>query len=151
MVTLILGQRFAAGSGFWGWETSADLSFGAEAEDAFAGTTCAEAGADGPYLCQHDATLRLVGLFGTSVGAGTEVFGSLGVGMLLGDYANSPATTESAYTYGLTVGVGLSREFGNGLIGRGEIICDDFGNNTQDAYDSDYSGTTLRLALLRRF
>lgn len=151
MVTLILGQRFAAGNGFWGWETSADLSFGAETEESSAGTTCATAGADGPYLCKHDATLRLVGIYGVPVGQGTEIYGSLGLGMLLGDYADGPNTVASDATYGLTVGVGLNREFGNGLIGRGEIIYDNFSSDTQESYNSDYTGTTVRLALLRKF
>lgn len=151
MVTLILGQRFAVGNGFWGWETSADLSFGAETEESSAGTTCATAGADGPYLCKHDATLRLVGIYGVPVGQGTEIYGSLGLGMLLGDYADGPGTVASDATYGLTVGVGLNREFGNGLIGRGEIIYDNFSSDTQESYNSDYTGTTVRVALLRKF
>lgn len=151
MVTLILGQRFAAGNGFWGWETSADLSFGAETEQVGIGGTCAADGADGPYLCQHDATLRLVGIYGTPVGQRMEVYGSLGLGMMLGDYADNTDSVESAYTYGLTVGVGLNREFGNGLIGRGEIIYDNFSSDTQEFYDSDYTGTTVRLTLLRKF
>ena len=151
MLTLILGQRFAAGSNFWGWETSADLSFGAEAEDSALGGTCADAGADGPYLCKHDATLRLVGLYGAPIGEGTEVFGSLGIGMMTGDYADDLNSVESASTYGLTIGVGLNREFGNGLVGRGEIIYDNFSSDTQEFYDSDYSGTTFRYALLRKF
>lgn len=151
MVTLILGQRFAAGNGFWGWETSADLSFGAETEDDDQGGTCAVADADAPYLCQHDATLRLVGIYGTSMGQGMEVYGSLGLGMLMGDYADAEDSVESAYTYGLTVGVGLNREFANGLVGRGEIIYDNFDRDTQESYNSDYTGTTIRLGLLRKF
>ena len=151
MVTLILGQRFAAGNGFWGWETSADLSFGAETKQVGTGGTCSADGAAGPYLCQHDATLRIVGIYGTPVGQGMEVYGSLGLGMMLGDYADNTDSVESAYTYGLTVGVGLNREFGNGLIGRGEIIYDNFSSDTQEFYDSDYTGTTVRLTLLRKF
>jgi opacity protein-like surface antigen len=151
MVTLILGQRFDAGNGFWGWETSADLSFGAETENSDVGVTCADFGANGPYLCEHMATLRFVGIYGTPIGQGTEIYGSLGLGMMLGDYADDTFSVESASTYGLTVGVGLNREFANGLIGRGEVIYDDFGNDTQDVFDPSYSGATVRLALLRRF
>jgi len=150
MVTLILGQRFAAAKGFWGWETSADLSFGAETENSASGVPCS-ASASGSYLCTQDATLRLVGIYGTSVGQGTEIFGSLGIGMFFGDYANNSTSVESAATYGLTVGVGLNREFGNGLVVRGEVIYDDFTRDTQDTFSSEYSGTTVRVALLRKF
>jgi hypothetical protein len=151
MVTLILGQRFAAGSGFWGWETSADLSFGAETENSISGLTCAAGGAAGPYLCEHKATLRLVGIYGTPIGQGTEIYGSLGLGMLMGDYADNSFTTESASTYGLTIGVGLNREFASGLIGRGEIIYDNFNRDTQDFYSSNYQGATVRFGLIRKF
>jgi Outer membrane protein beta-barrel domain len=150
MVTLILGQRYAAGNGFWGWETSADLSFGSETENSISGLPCSS-GASGSYLCSHDATIRVVGMYGASVGQGTEIYGSLGLGLMTGDYATNAFTVESASTYGVTVGVGLTREFANGLIGRGEVIYDDFGNDTQDVFDSSYSGATVRLALLRRF
>jgi hypothetical protein len=151
MVTLIVGQRFAAGNGFWGWETSADLSFGAETEEVGTGGTCAVDGADGPYLCEHAATLRLVGIYGAPIGQGSEIFGSLGLGMMTGDYADDVGSVESAMTYGLTVGVGVNREFGNGLIGRGEIIYDNFNRDTQEFYNSNYSGATVRFGLLRKF
>jgi Outer membrane protein beta-barrel domain len=151
MLTLILGQRFAAGSGFWGWETSADLSFGSETEESSIGAVCSVDGANGPYLCEHKATVRLVGLYGVPIADGTEVFGSLGVGMMLGDYANSPTTVESAYTYGATVGLGVNRDFGGGLVARGEVIYDSFNRDTQEFYESDYSGTSLRVALIRKF
>jgi opacity protein-like surface antigen len=150
MVTLILGQRYAAGNGFWGWETSADLSFGSETENSISGLPCSSA-ASGSYLCSHDATIRIVGMYGAPVGQGTEIYGSLGLGMMTGDYATDSFTVESASTFGVTVGVGLNREFANGLIGRGEVIYDDFGNDTQEIFDSSYSGATVRLALLRRF
>ena len=150
MVTLILGQRFAAGSGFWGWETSADLSFGHETENPATGAGCAVA-ATGSYLCKQDATLRLVGIYGMPVGQGTEIYGSLGLGMLMGDYADNTLSVESASTYGVTVGVGLNRDFGNGLTGRGEVIYDNFNNDTQEQWDSVYKGATVRLALLHKF
>jgi hypothetical protein len=149
MATLILGQRFEAGTGFFGWETSADLSFGADTD--YFGGTCAEEGADGPYLCTHDATVRVVGIYGTSIGSGTEVFGSLGVGTMLGDYATSPSTVESARTYGVTFGLGVNHDLANGLTLRGEVIRDRFTRDTQEDYDSTYSGTTVRVALLRKF
>lgn len=151
MLTLLFGQRFAAGSGFWGWETSADLSFGSETEESEIGAVCSVDGAAGPYLCEHTATVRLVGLYGMPIADGTEVFGSLGVGMLLGDYADSSSTVESAYTYGATVGLGVNRDFGGGLVARGEVIYDSFNRDTQEFYESDYSGTSLRVALIRKF
>jgi hypothetical protein len=151
MLTLILGQRFAAGQGFWGWETSADLSFGAETESSPGGAQCATDGATGPYLCKHDVTIRIVGQYGMPVAEGTEIFGSLGVGLLSGDYANNSFSVESAYTYGATAGVGVTHAFGNGLTMRGEVIYDSFTNDTQDRYSSEYKGTSLRVAFLRQF
>lgn len=148
IATLILGQRFTAGAGFWGWETSADFSFGDEPE--FNNFTCDE-GAGGPYICAHTATLRLVGTYGQPIATGTNMFGSLGVGMALGDYASDFDVLESAYTYGLTVGVGIEHSYQSGLIARGEVIYDDFTSDTQEAYNSDYRATTVRLAVLRKF
>jgi opacity protein-like surface antigen len=150
MLTLLVGQRFAAGSGFWGWETSADLSFGAETENTDNGFPCSD-GAEGSYLCSQDATLRLVGIYGMPVGQGTELFGSLGVGMMTGDFADSSSSVESASTYGLTVGAGVNVAVGNELTARGEVIYDSFTNTTQDEYSSDYKGTTFRLVLVRKF
>jgi Outer membrane protein beta-barrel domain len=149
VVTLVFGQRYAAGNGFWAWETSADLSFGAETD--FQGFVCSVDGADGPYLCQHDATLRLVGIYGAPIGQGMEIYGSLGLGALLGDYADNSNSVESAMTYGLTVGVGINRDFGNGLTARGEVIYDNFNRDTQEFYNSNYQGTSVRVALLRKF
>ncbi len=151
MLSLIIGQRFAAGTGFWGWETNADLSFGSETKESTFGAVCSTDGANGPYLCEHKATVRLVGVYGVPVGAGTEVFGSLGVGVMLGDYADSPTSVESARTYGATAGLGLSRDFGGGLTARGEVIYDSFDRNSQEFYDSSYYGTSLRMALIRKF
>jgi Outer membrane protein beta-barrel domain len=151
MLSLIVGQRFAAGNGFWGWETSADLSFGKVTNETGTAETCAVDGANAPYLCEHTATLRLVGVYGTPIGEGTEVFGTLGLGMLMGDYADDTFSVESATTYGLTAGIGVNGELRNGLIARAEVIHDDFGNTTQEANVSDYSGTTVRFALLHKF
>jgi hypothetical protein len=149
MLTVILGQRFASGTGFFGWEASADPSLGAGAESTANGTTCAPA--TGSYLCTHDATVRVVGQYGMAVGEGTEVFGSLGVGVLKGDFATSPATSTSAQVSGLTLGLGLNRDYGNGLTFRGEVIHDNFTNFSESVNASEYSGTSVRLALLRKF
>lgn len=151
MLSLIFGQRIAAGNGFLGWESSADLSFGAETKHSVLGSVCSVDGAAGPYLCEHQATVRIVGTYARSVGAGTEVFGSLGVGVLRGDYADSPGSVISSKTYGATLGLGFNRDFGRGLTARGEVIYDRFDSNTQELYDPTYSGATIRFALVRRF
>jgi hypothetical protein len=150
MVTLILGQRFDRGSMFYGWEASADLSFGADTENSVTGVPCATV-ASGSYLCSHDMTLRIVGVLGTSVGQGTDVFGSLGVGILKGDFADNSFSVESASVQGVTAGVGVNHAFGNGLIGRGEVIYDKFNHSSQAFYSSEYTGTTVRLSVLRKF
>jgi opacity protein-like surface antigen len=151
MLSLIVGQRFAAGNGFWGWETSADLSFGKETNETGTLDTCAANNASAPYLCKHSATLRLVGVYGVPIGEGTELYGALGVGMLQGDYADNFSSVESAMTYGLTAGIGVNGELRNGMIARAEVIYDDFGSTTQEGGLSDYSGGTIRFGLLRKF
>lgn len=150
MVSVILGQRFDRGSMFFGWEANADLSFGADTENSINGQTCS-AGASGSYLCSHDMTLRVVGVLGTSVGAGTDLFGSLGVGMLKGDFANNTNSVESASVSGFTASLGVDHAFGNGLIGRGEVVYDKFDKSSQEDFSSEYTGTTLRLSVLRRY
>ena len=97
------------------------------------------------------AELSLVGVLGASVGQGTDVFGTLGVGILKGDFADSSFTTESASVKGLTAGLGLGHAFGNGLVGRGEVIYDKFNSSSQEVFSSEYSGTTVRFSVLRRF
>jgi opacity protein-like surface antigen len=149
-VSLILGIRRNMGTTFWGLEANADLSFGAEAENSASGATCS-VGATGSYLCSHESTLRLVGIYGVSLGQGTEVFGSLGIGRLKGDFATSITTVESASISGVTVGLGLGHDFGSGIVARGEVIHDRFTNTKQATFLSEYSATTLRVSVLRKF
>lgn len=150
MLTLLLGQRFDRGSMFLGWEASADLSFGADTENSVNGLPCS-GGATGSYLCSHDMTIRFVGVVGAAVGQGTDVFGSLGFGMLKGDFATNTFTVESASVHGLTAGVGVEHAFGNGLTGRGEVIYDKFNQSSQEVFSSEYSGSTVRLSVIKRF
>lgn len=151
MLSLAVGQRFAAGNGFLGWEANADLSFGAEAENTVTGAPCPTT-ASGSYLCSHDATIRLVGVMGTSVGPATEIFGSLGIGVVRGDFATNTFTQGSGTVSGATAGLGVQHMLSNGSAIRGEVIFDRFGNADQSAgYESDYDATTLRLSLVRKF
>jgi len=129
-VTLVFGMRKDIGNAFWGVEANADLAFGAETGNSATGVPCSTS-ATGSYLCSQSSTIRLVGIFGASLGQGTELFASLGVGRLKGDFANSISTVESASINGMTYGVGFSRDFGNGLVGRGEVIRDRFNNSGQ--------------------
>lgn len=154
MLSLIIGQRHEAGSGFWALEASADLSFGAEAENPATGFTCYD-GSSGSYFCKQKATIRMVGIYGMPVGQGTEVFGSLGLGVLFGENAVNTNAVDSGAHYGLTVGLGLSHELANGMTLRGEVIHDRFDRDNYDipvdAGVSDVTGTTLRVSLLRKF
>ena len=155
MLSLIVGQRYGAGSGstFWGWEANGDFSFGADTDGPGVLTTCgASAGADGPYLCQQQATVRVVGVYGTALANGMEVFGTLGFGALLGDFATSSSTSASGSVYGATVSLGLSREVATNMAVRGEVIYDKFDTaNQSGGFVSNYTGTTVRLALIRKF
>lgn len=151
MLSLAVGQRFAAGSGFVAWEANADLSFGAETENTITGDTCSPV-ASGSYLCSHDATIRLVGVMGTSVGPSTEIFGTLGIGVVRGDFATGSTTQGSGTVTGATAGLGAQHMLSNGSSIRGEVIFDRFRNADQSAgFESDYDATTLRLSLVRKF
>ncbi len=155
MLSLIVGQRYGSGSGstFWGWEANADFSFGADTDGPGDYTTCETGlGSVGHYLCQQRATVRLVGVYGTTLANGMEVFGTAGFGALRGDFATDNFTSASGVVYGATVSLGLSREVATNMAVRGEVIYDMFGTaNQSDGYLSDYTGTSVRLALIRKF
>jgi hypothetical protein len=68
-----------------------------------------------------------------------------------GEFATDTSTVESASIEGVTYGLGLGRDFGNGLVGRGEVIHDAFDNSGQASFSSEYSATSLRISVLCKF
>lgn len=151
-VSLIGGVKFPLANGFWGIEGNGDFSMGSDTDPA-GGAVCGTS-ATGAYLCSHDMTLRLVGLYGFNMSNGWTAFGSLGIGAVYGDFATNTTTIGSAHVSGVTYGIGLSKPVGSGSI-RGEIIRDDFSNSSQSlgaaVQDSDYEATTVRLSYIHRF
>lgn len=151
MLSLIIGTRHDFAASFVGLEASADLGFGAETTNHTGGQTCA-VGAIGPYLCSHDATYRLVGLFGVPFSTGTEVFGSLGIGVLHGQFADSPNTTGKGAIYGATFGLGVNHTLGGANLLRGELIYDNFGKAKQSGgYTSKYDDMSIRISMIHKF
>ena len=151
LLSAIFGQRFASANAFWGWETNADFGFGVGTKGSITDAGCAGS-ASGSYLCEQDATARFVGYLGTTVGNGIGVFGSVGVGGLHGQFSTSPSVSDSGYIFGWTAGVGISHGLFNGMEMRGELIYDKFGNPDQPkGFKSEYTGTTLRVSVVRKF
>jgi hypothetical protein len=147
--SIILGSRYELANGFWAVEGNADLSLGAGTEAA-GGGVCGVS-ANGPYLCEHKATVRLVGIYGFETASGLEIFGSLGYGIVYGDFADNTASVGSGHVGGATVGIGVSQPMGGGAI-RGEIIHDRFTSaNQSGGYESDYTATSARVSYIMKF
>lgn len=116
-------------------------------------------GAEGPYFCSHDATLRLVGVIGTPFGAGFEGFLSGGLVIVDGKSATTPFTVANNRNYGLTGGVGLQRDVGQGKI-RFEITYDKANNafnnppnlvSGSPSFEPSYEATSARLSYVINF
>ena len=151
LLSAVIGQRFTAANVFFGWEANADFSFGAGTTGSVTDAGCSD-GATGSYLCAHDATVRLVGVVGTTINNGISLFGTAGLGGLKGDFSTSPSAVESGSVYGWTAGVGISHGLFNGAEMRGELIYDKFSNPDQpNAFQSQYDATTVRITVVRKF
>lgn len=150
-LSLVFGQRFNANRAFFGWETNADFSFGSGTEGSQTGAGC-DAGATGSYLCDQEVTYRLVGYLGTTLNNGLGLFGTFGVGGLNGEFADDFGSAGSGSIYGLTGSLGLSHSMFNDMEMRGEVIFDQFTNASQPGgYSSEYSATTLRVTVVKKF
>lgn len=154
-VSLVFGQRFtpsANSSLFFGWEANADFSFGTGTAGTQTDAGCSS-GATGSYLCAQDSTLRLVGVLGTTLpDSGIGLFGTLGIGTLRGDFSSSPFSVGSGSVSGWTAGIGVKHSMFNNMEMRGELIYDKFDNADQPSdFESQYTGTTIRVTVVRKF
>ena len=141
-----VGYRWDRGTTFFGLEADADIAFNSDFE--YANVECSVA-ADGPYYCEHDATLRLRGVIGGPVGA-FEGFASLGVAAMQGQGATSPTTTDRGVNTGYTVGLGLQNDLANGKM-RYEIVYDNFENTTTKPggiYEPDFESVSFKVSYL---
>jgi len=140
----IAGYRMDNGGNFFGGEFNAEFSIGDEFTDDPGGQTCS-AGANGPYYCRHDATLRLRGIAGTTLANGNEVFGSLGVVQIRGESATGTSTVAAVTSTGFTAGLGMTMS-GMGSAGttRVEIVLDKADNsNEPSGYQPTYQAVSL--------
>ncbi len=152
---LTFGYRFEKGNAFYGPEADIDLFLGSGLE--FNNTPCS-AGAAGPYYCSRDAVIRLRGIYGQSLSNGLEWFGSAGLGIMVGDGAVAPSgITDKGVNAGFTVGLGLQKSIGRGML-RGEIIYDRLNSSLTkptDAggfeYEPDYEATTMKISYILSF
>ena len=152
---LTFGYRFEKGNAFYGPEADIDLFLGSDFE--FNNTPCS-AGAIGPYYCSRDAVIRLRGIYGQSLSNGLEWFGSGGVGIMIGDGAVAPSgITDKGVNAGFTVGLGLQKSIGRGML-RGEVIYDRLNSSLTKPteargfeYEPDYEATTMKISYILSF
>ncbi len=151
---LTIGYRFEKGNAFYGPEMDADIFLNSEFE--FSSFPCATR-AFGPYYCSRDAVIRLRGIYGQKLNNGLEWFGSGGVGILFGDGASTPATTDRGVNAGFTIGVGLQKSIGRGKL-RGEVIYDRLNSSLTKPTDAggrefepDYQATTIKFSYILSF
>ncbi|WP_428545541.1 hypothetical protein [Profundibacter sp.] len=152
--SLTFGYRFEKGNAFYGPEADIDLFLGSELE--YNNSPCS-AGAFGPYYCSRDAVIRLRGIYGQSLNNGLEWFGSGGVGIMIGDGAVAPSgITDKGVNAGFTIGLGLQKSIGRGML-RGEVIYDRLNTSlTKPAigvteYEPDYEATTMKISYILSF
>ncbi len=150
---LTFGYRFEKGKTFYGPEADIDLFLGSEFE--FNNNPCSVR-ADGPYFCSRDAVIRLRGIYGQSLNNGLEWFGSAGLGIVIGEGATSPMSTDGGVNAGFTVGLGLQKSLGRGML-RGEVIYDRLNSsltkpsNAVTEYEPDYQATTMKISYILSF
>ncbi|MHC0052455.1 outer membrane protein [Actibacterium sp. D379-3] len=152
MVALTAGYRAEADRFFYGAEIDADMSLDGNLD--YQGTECGDGFANGPYYCEHDATLRLRGVIGTDLTPQLEGFATLGYGVMWGKGAVAgDGSTDNGVNSGVTVSLGLQHMMQKGKL-RYELIYDDFGNTGEkpaDLYKPDYQAVSLRLMYLMSF
>ena len=152
---LTFGYRFEKGNAFYGPEADIDLFLGSNFE--FNNNPCSARGSSGPYYCARDAVIRLRGIYGQSLSNGLEWFGSGGVGIMIGDGAVAPSgITDKGVNAGFTVGLGLQKSIGRGML-RGEVIYDRLNTSLTKPsrggpeYEPDYQATTIKISYILSF
>lgn len=148
LLGLTLGYRVDRTKVFFGGELDGDVRLGGTFHDQASGSTCTT-GANGPYYCSVDSTLRLRGIVGTSLSNGYEVFGSLGVVQVNGTSAVGPTSQANVRSTGFTIGIGAQRAMPKYGVGRLELIYDKAdSSNNPGGYDPKYNSVTLKASWL---
>lgn len=150
------GYRWDTDTGFLAAEVDASIPRDSNLTNTVSGATCpvpALPGATGAYFCSYDATVRIRGIWGASVGSGWELFGSAGFGMAIGQGATSTAAVDKAVTGGLTGGFGAQKAIGNGNL-RVEFVHDRFSSGIDKpngTFTPKWEANTLKASYLFSF
>lgn len=147
-LSLLVGNRWRRGGYSLGLELDTDLSFGGGMDPAPSGDCLLSA--DGDYMCEHDATVRLRGVAATQIG-GSEIFGAVGLGAAFGSFADSATTNQTGSVYGLSVGAGVSYPLRDNLTLRGEVNYDNFSETGQGDGSADYEAVSARVMAVFNF
>lgn len=148
LMGLTLGYRFDRPKMFFAGELDSDLHLSGTFHDTVTGNTCA-AGANGPYYCSHDATVRLRGLVGAPMANGYDVFGSLGLVHVIGTSATDTFTHANVGSNGFTVGFGIQHKMQGRGVARFELIYDQANaSNGPGGYTPKYNAVTLKATWL---
>jgi opacity protein-like surface antigen len=144
-LAFVFGNKWDQGTYSIGFELGGDISLDGDTDGR-----CG-AGATGAYMCEHKVTLRLRGIISKQFGS-VEVFGALGLGMALGDFATSPIGIESASVKGVSIGAGASFPINAKVSIRGEVNYDDFGSSSQSfGFSSEYDAVSARVLAIYKF
>lgn len=144
-LAFVFGNKWDQGTYSIGFELDGDISLDGDTDGR-----CG-ASASGAYMCEHKLTLRLRGIVSKQFNS-VEVFGALGFGMALGDFADSPSTIESASVKGLSIGAGASFPVSAKVSIRGEVNYDGFGSSNQSfGYSSEYDAVSARVMAIYKF
>ncbi len=145
----VAGYRWEQPNVFFGGELDGELAIGSKY--AFGGVPCT-GGANGPYYCEHNGTLRLRGVIGGSLSGMYEGFATLGVAAMSGKGAISGAgNTDTGVNTGFTVGAGVQRSLNNGGKVRAEVIFDRLDNTTtkpDGIYNPDYEAVSVKVTYI---
>ncbi len=153
-LTLSVGRTYSRGAFVWGVEGGAMFNFGEPytGTGTFAAMTC-EDYANGPYMCDLKANVRIVGLLGWKAGA-TTVYGKLGYGAAYGEFATHFLTQDTGVIRGMTYGLGISREVNDQMSVFGEMIEDDYRDARDQPGDfrhATYEASGLRIGFKKTF
>lgn len=145
------GKRYDAQGFFYGGELDADINLIGEMEQN--GVSCSDGFASGPYYCSQAATIRLRAVAGTDIGP-VEVFGTLGYAFMFGQGAlGLDGKSDYGINGGLTLGVGIQRQIGQGVF-RIEYIRDNLTNNLvspEAMYAPTWSANSAKISYLWAF
>jgi outer membrane immunogenic protein len=100
------------------------------------------------YELNWNAHLR--GKVGLALGDEGRIVPFIAGGLALADYDVFEAEYPlgSGVTVGWTIGAGVDLRLTDNLIGRAEVLYDDYGTRTEDDYSSSLTGVTARASLM---